>query len=179
MSRPSGGRWRGPVVGLLLTCVPLATSAALVGPAGASSSPPTSTGTNAASTTTTTLTFSEWKTQYGPAVGEIADDALVVFDTGRRNAKHPTAKKVKAIVAACRKWHNDAETLPGKVPPIPNSKMESLWKRLVSDSLAASYDCVAALQNGSKSAAAAFRKKLVSVHSDETALVREFGSTGQ
>lgn len=179
MSRTLSRRWRGPVACLLLTCIPAGTGAALTGPVGASSSKLAAAGTDAASTTTTALTLSEWKAQYGPAVGEIADDALVVFDTGRRNAKHPTAKKVKAIVAACQKWHNDAKTVLGKVPPIPNSQVEAVWQHLVADSVAASYDCVLALQDGSKAAAMTFRKKLVSVHTDEASLVSEFGSTGR
>ena len=131
----------------------------------------------APTTTTAPLTLSQWKDQYEPAVGQIADDALVVYDTGRKDARHPSKKKVRAIVTDCENWHTDAEKLPGEVPPIPSALAEKTWRQLVAASLLGSSDCTAALQQGSKAVTKDFQKQLALVHADEGQLVSELGST--
>jgi hypothetical protein len=137
------------------------------------------TASGATPTTTAPLTLSQWKAQYEPAVGQIADDALVVYDTGRKAAKHPTKKMVHTIVAACQAWHTDAEKLPGSVPPIPSTSAEKVWERLIAASLSGSSDCTAALQHGSKSVTKDFQKQLALVHADEGQLISELGTSTQ
>jgi hypothetical protein len=133
----------------------------------------------APTTTTAPLTLSQWKDQYEPAVGQIADDALVVYDTGQKAAKHPSKKKVRAIVTACQNWHTDAEKLPSEVPPIPSAPAEKTWEQLIAASLSGSSDCTAALQHGSKSVTKDFQKQLTLVHADEGRLVSELGTSTQ
>jgi len=188
---PTGGTWwRRLVVGLTVGIAGAVPAVGIAGAlpvgsaaAGAANARPTSTSTipNAPTTTTSTspLTLSDWKAQYGPAVGEIADDALVVFATGKKNAKHPTKKKATTMVGLCRKWHKDALTVPQQVPPIPVARVERVWQTLVTASLSASSDCVTALQSGSSSATKDFRKQLARVHDAEKTLVAEFGRAGQ
>ncbi len=137
-------------------------------------------GSNASTPTTTApLTLAEWKQQFEPAIGQIADDALVVFDTGKKNARHPTKQKVKSELASCRRWLSDAQQLPDTVPPIPLASAEKVWQSLIRASVAGSSDCVAALGNGSSSVVKDFHKQLVAVDADENRLVAELGGTGQ
>jgi hypothetical protein len=137
------------------------------------------TASGATPATTAPLTLSQWKAQYEPAVGQIADDALVVSDTGRKAAKHPTKKLVHTVVVACQTWHTDAEKLPGEVPSIPLGSAEKAWEQLVAASLVGSADCTAALQHGSKSVVKDFQKQLVLVHTYEGQLVSELGTSTQ
>ena len=158
--------WTGAAVGLIaMVAVSNGWQAATVGAA------PT--------TTTAPLSLAQWKDQYEPAIGEIADDALVVVDTGRRDAKKPTEKKVHAILTACRHWHDDAENLPGEVPPIPLASAEKTWQRLITASISGSADCAAALERGSKSATNRFQKQLALVNIDERKLIGEIGGSSQ
>jgi hypothetical protein len=137
-------------------------------------------GSSPSSTSTTArLTLAEWKQQFEPAVGQIADDALVVFDTGKKNARHPTKQKVKSELTSCRRWLNDAQELPDKVPPIPLASAEKVWESLIRASVAGSSDCVAALGNGSSSVVKDFHKQLAVVDADESRLVAELGDTSQ
>lgn len=129
-------------------------------------------------TTTAPLTLTQWEHSYEGSIGKIADDALVVWDTGRKAAEHPTAKKVRATIASCQQWHDDAETASSGVPPIPQTSAERAWVGLIATSLAASTDCLSALQEGSKSAEENFDKKMVLVRADERTLADELGSTG-
>lgn len=170
-SRRGGRSWGGAVLVLCLV------AAGVEGTAGASSTP-----TTAATTTTTTTTslppaVAAWKAKYEPAIGQLADDALVVWDTGQRNAKHPTGKKVKATLSTCRQWLGDAQKLPGEVPPIPEAAAQKTWEALVSASLSAASACVTALTRGSKPAARKFGKALLLVHGDEARLIDELGGT--
>jgi hypothetical protein len=102
----------------------------------------------------------------------------VVWSSGRKSAKHPTAKKVKALITSCQRWRDDAETVPGGVPPIPQAVAEQAWVRLIATSLSASTDCLNALQEGSKSAVKNFDKKMVLVRDDEQTLAGALGGTG-
>lgn len=139
----------------------------------------TATGAASSATTATStapLSLTAWKQQYEPAIGQIADDALVVFDTGVKDAKHPTKKKVKAIVSACEQWHSDAEKLPGEVPPIPLTSAEKTWQSLISASISGSSDCTAALQDGTRSVVKEFQKNLALVDADESKLINELGA---
>ena len=133
----------------------------------------------ATTTTSAPLTLAEWKAQYEPAVGQIADDALVAYDTGKKNAKHATKKSVKATITICQQWYHDATTLPQKVPAIPSAAAEKNWRGLVSASVLASSNCLAALQRGSKPAAKKFVKQLVLVDVRERVLAKELGGTAQ
>ncbi len=175
MSRSWGGRWR-------VALVAAATAGSVVGLTGASgaagTSAPTTTRPVAATTTTSApLTLAEWKAQYEPAIGQIADDALVVYDTGRRNAKLGTKKSVKATITLCQKWHHDATTVPQEVPAIPSAAAEGNWRGMVSASISASSNCLTALQRGSKPATKRFLTQLALVDDRERLLVKELGGT--
>jgi hypothetical protein len=133
--------------------------------AGASGNTSTTTQGGAPSTTTSApLTLAEWKTQYEPAIGQIADDALVAYDTGKK---------------ICQQWYHDATTLPHEVPAIPSVAVEKNWQGLVSASVSASSNCLAALQRGSEPAAKKFVKQLVLADDRERVLVKELGGTAQ
>lgn len=153
----------------LLAAVAVQASAAAAAKAGSPSSAPST-------TTTRPLTLAAWKAQYESAIGEIADDVLVVVDTGVANAKHPTKKKVEATISDCDKWHSDAATIPAEVPPIPLASAEKAWKRLIAASLSASSDCTGALGSGSEAGVKAFHEQLAIVDGAERQLVSEVGS---
>lgn len=143
---------------------------ALVGPGCAAASGTT--------TTTAHLNLAQWKHSYESAIGKIADGALAVWDTGHKRAKDPTEKKVKATIASCRRWHDDAETVPGEIPPIPQTSAERAWNGLVSASLSASADCLTALQDGSRPAARDFEKEMAAVSNDERTLASQLAGNG-
>jgi hypothetical protein len=159
--------WRGAVV----------VGIAAVGALGAAV--PADAAASSATTTSSTLTLAQWKTQYEPAVGQIADDVDVVVKTGVKDAKHPTKKEAKSMVAACQTWHADAVKLPVEVPPIPVATAEKMWQQLVTASLSGSADCTAALQHGVTSVTKDFRKQLVRVRSAEQGLITELGTSTQ
>lgn len=161
-SRPS--RWRGAVAAAVLGAVVLG-GAGLAGASGTT-------------TTTDPLALAQWKHSYEASIGKLADDALVVWSSGRRSAKHPTAKKVASLIASCQRWHDDAERVPAGVPPIPQTVAEQAWVGLIATSLSASADCLNALQEGSKSAQKNFDKKMVLVRGDEKTLVGALSGTG-
>ena len=135
-------------------------------------------GASGTTTTTAPLTLTQWKHSYEASVGKLADDVLTVWSTGRKSAKHPTAKKVTTLIAACRQWHDDAETVPNGIPPIPQTPAERAWAGMVATSLSASADCLNALQEGSTSAERNFDKKMVLVRDDEKTLVSALSGTG-
>lgn len=146
-------------------------SAAALGGAGMA-------GASGTTSTTAPLTLTQWKHSYEASIGKLADDALVVWSTGRKSAKHPTAKKITALIASCQQWHDDAETVPGGVPPIPQTSAERAWVGLIASSLSASADCLNALQEGAKSAEKSFDKKMLLVRDDEQTLDSALSGTG-
>ncbi|HVX21128.1 MAG TPA: hypothetical protein VHB02_07260 [Acidimicrobiales bacterium] len=161
--------WSGAVVAAWL-----AAGLSMCGPAAATGP---STPAGSATSTSAPLTVDQWKSRYEPAVGQLADDALVVWDTGSSGARRPTTGKVRSTVAACRRWHDDATTLPGRVPAIPLAAAERAWRQMVSASVAASSACVQALRAGSKGAIARFRRGLALVHTAEGRLAHQLDGT--
>jgi|HubBroStandDraft_6_1064221.scaffolds.fasta_scaffold781940_1 hypothetical protein len=161
----SGPWWRGAVV------VGLAV-AGVVG-AGVQAGAASSAGT----TTSFPLTLTQWKTQYEPAIGQLADDVVVVVNKGIRDVKHLTEQEVRTTVTACRTWHSDAEKLPAEVPPIPLAAAEKTWKDLIAASISGSSDCTAALQQGSRPATKDFQGQVARVDADEGRLVTELGTS--
>lgn len=150
--------------------------AAVVGGVGLAG--PCFAGASGTTTTTAPLTLAQWKHSYEATIGKIADDALVIWDNGRKAANHPTTKKVSAVVSKCQQWHADAESAPKGVPPIPQTSAERSWTELISASLSASTACVTALQEGSKSAAKRFDKQMSLVNADEKALSSQLSGSG-
>ena len=135
--------------------------------------------TMSSTTTSSPLTLVQWKEQYEPAIGQIADDVDVVVVTGLKDAKHPTKQEAKAMISACQTWHSDAEKLPGEVPPIPLPSAERAWEQLVAASLTGSSDCTTALRRGVSSVTKDFHQQLALVNADERQLTSELGGSNQ
>ncbi len=171
MGRQVFASWRrGAVMGAVLVAA-MAVVGVRAGSAATSTTPST--------TTSSPLTLVEWKDHYEPAIGEIADDVDLVVATGRKDAEHPTKKEARAIASACRTWHDDAETLPAEVPPIPMASAEKTWESLIAASLSGSSDCTAVLQRDSTSVVKDFHKELALVDADESRLVDELGTSAR
>ncbi|HVX22992.1 MAG TPA: hypothetical protein VHB02_16735 [Acidimicrobiales bacterium] len=162
------------LVGAILVGSALATQVTF-GSVGAAASRPAT----LASTATAGGSLAQWKAQYEPAIGQIADDVLVVYVTGKKRAKHPTKEKVQATIADCRRLYRDATKLPGEVPPIPLPSAEKSWRALVAASISGARDCLAALQHGSTKAAREFPKQLARANTRERELVRLLGGPGE
>jgi len=161
---PVSSWWRGAAVAAVVS---------VIAPGGAGLA-----GASGTTTTTAPLTLTQWKHSYETSVGKIADDALVVWSSGKKSAKHPTAKKVTMLITSCQRWHDDAETVPDGVPPIPQRAAERAWAGLIATSLSASADCVNALRGGSMSAERDFDRKMILVRENEKTLLGALGSSG-
>jgi hypothetical protein len=140
--------------------------------AGAASTASTTTTTNSASSAIKT-----WRTKYGlHSIGVIADDVLLVVDTGIRDAKHPSKKSVNDALSHCRQLLTDSKQVPSQVPPIPSAAAQKTWLNLINSSIATSSACVTALQSGSSKAAKSFVRNLRKVELYERRLTRQLSA---